>query len=476
MMPVRACVRWVVFSLLAHSTAAAQPPKAGVTLLSRAVERSGGDSALRAIRTVRYEYATQWMRTSFENLPAPAASGGETNVDTRDYVQRIWRYERRFSGSPNMIRDVVRDSVAITDFGRGWEPLSGAYVQERDELFLAAPEQLLIRALDAARAGHARVGVDTTIGGRLHARIMVALDDRDISMFVRRSDAQLTGMRYRAGQPWDFGLAAFGDMEVETWYSRWTVVGHYVVPFDIAINRVGRPYKRLSFTRAQFQVPIVEDSVSVPDAIRARYLSEQRRAMFDMPVDSVRNGPDGLVTFGVPGTPMGAVKNRTGWLVYGAGAAALITERAITRLRTTGTAISAAIVGTMSVAGAGGAPAMSRAGIPVFAAATARPYLTAMFVHQGIPLRHITWITQSGWHTVAGDSVWIEPIDLPDLEGSLIVWDPKRQWLYAGDAPNPAQMRAALTHAGVRGWTVVRMFVRGSATPVADARKLAGLP
>jgi len=440
------------------------------------VARSGGDSALRSLRTARYEYVTQWMRTSFANLPAPAASGVEVNTDWRDYGQGIWRYDRHFLGSPAVIRNVVRDSVAITDLGQGWGPLSGAYVQERDEVFLAAPERLLIRAHDAALAGMVRRGVDTVIGTASHARLLTNLDGREVTLFLRTSDAQLTGVRYRAAQPWDFGLAAWGEMEVETWYSRWTVSGPFLVPYDYAINRVGRPYKRLSMVRVQLNAPVAEDSVLVPDALRARYLAEQRRAMFDVPVDSVGVGPEGFARFGVPGTPLGALRVREGWLLLGSGAAPLITDRALARLRRSGVPVVAAVLGTMTVGGAGGAPSLARAGIPLLGSSAARPFLAAMFAQQGLEPRGITWITGGGWQVIGGDSIWIEPVDLPDVEGGLLVWDPVRQWLYAGDGPGPAQIRGALAVAAERRWPVTRMFVRGSAMPLADVKRLAGLP
>jgi len=454
----------------------AQAPGTPAAMLARAVARSGGDSALRAVRTARYEYLTQWMRTSFAPHPAPAASSVETNVDTRDYGRDIWRYERRFLGSPQVIRDIVRDSVAITDIGRGWEPLSGAYVHERGELFLAAPERLLVRAQDAAQAGRARSGPDTLIGGSPHARVIATLDGREVTLFLRRSDAQLTGIRYHAEQPWDFGLAAWEEMPVEVWYSRWSVSGRYLVPFDLAIHRVGRPYKRLSIVRVQFNAPVVEDSVLVPDALRARYLAEQHRAMFDLPADSLAVSPEGFATFAVPGTPLGALRKRGGWVILGTGAAPLIADRALARLRQDGLPVALGIVGSLTVSGAGGAPTLARAGIPLLAAAPARPFLAAMFAQQGIPMRGITWIAAGGWRVVAGDSLWLEPVELPDTEGSLLLWDPRLRWLYAGDAPTPAQVRGALMIAQERGWPVERMLVRGSAMSVADARRLAGLP
>jgi hypothetical protein len=428
------------------------------------------------VHTARYEYVTQWMRTSFASLPAPAASGVEVNSDWRDYGREIWRYDRRFLGSPAVIRNVVRDSVAITDLGQGWGPLSGAYVHERDEVFLVAPERLLIRVHDAALAGGVRRGADTVIGTASHARLQTTLDGMDITLFLRNSNAQLTGVRYRAAQPWDFGLAAWEEMEVETWYSRWTVSGLFLLPYDYAINRVGRPYKRLSMVRVQLNAPVAEDSVIVPDSLRARYLAEQRRAMFDVPVDSMGVSPEGFARFGVPGTPLGALRAREGWLLLGSGAAPVITDRALARLRQSRVPVVAALLGTMTVGGAGGAPSLERAGIPLLASIAAQPFLAVMFAQQGRELRGITWISVGGWRVLAGDSVWLEPVDLPDAEGGLLLWDPVRHWLYAGDGPGPAQIRGALAVAAERGWPVTRMFVRGTAMPLAEVKRLAGLP
>lgn len=153
----------------------------------------------------------------------------------------------------------------------------------------------------------------------------------------------------------------------------------------------------------------------------------------------------------------------------------MITDRAVARLRTGGPIVTA-VIGTMSIIGAGGAPALATGGIPLIAAADARPFLTVMFRQQGVPLRGITWVSQPGWQVLAGDSLWFEPVDLPDAEGGLLVWDPSRRWLYAGDNAGPAQLRTALGVAASRRWSVDRVLVRGAPMPIAEVRRLAGLP
>jgi len=459
--------------LAATVTPAQETP---VTLMTRAVERAGGDSALRAIRTARLEYVTTWMRTTFADVPSAPALGIEENVDLRDYDRQIWRYERNVGPGIPIIRDVVRDSVAIYDRGRGWQPLSGAYVHERRELFLSSAERLLVTALDAARAGGLSFGADTAIAGATHARLVGTLDGFPATLFLRRSDAQLTGFRFRAAQPWDFGLAAWDEMEVELWYSNWRVTGPLLLPFEVATNRVGVPYKRLTIISAEYNVPLPEDSVAVSDSLRRRYMAEQHRAMFDLAIDSLHTSAEGFTTFAVPGAPLGTVQQPAGWLLYGSGVAPMLADRAVARLRATGQPIVSAIVGTMTVLGAGGAPALARAGIPIVAAEDARTFLAAMFRQQRVPLRGITWVSRPGWQVIAGDSLWLEPVDMPDDDGGLLVWDPTRRWLYAGDNVGPVQIRTALRVAASRHWPVDRVLVRGAPTPIADVRRMAGLP
>lgn len=458
-------------SIIAPRVTVAQDAAA---LVQRAVAHVGGDSALRAVRTARLEYTTSWYRTSFVDAPAPPSLGIEQNVDTRDYTRGIWRYERLFGG-PNRIVDVVRDSVAIMDAGRGWQPLSGAYVTERDELFTLSPERLLVLAADGAASGKLRVAGDTTIEGRPHVRVSGAIAGRPSTLYLRRGDAQLSGYRYRAGQPWDFGLAAWGDMEVNVWYGRWGIVGGVLTPHDVAINRVGRPYKRIAVTRAQYNVPIAEDSVAVSDSLRGRYLREQHRAMFDLSVDSIRTSPEGFTTFGVSGTPLGATRRKDGWLVYGAGVAPLLTERALVKLTQSGEPVAGVVLGAMSVGVTGGVGALAQRKVPMYAAGTARPYLSAMFAQQRAPMTSVRWVTTGGWHMVGGDSLWIEPADLPDAEGALVVWDPRMKSVYAGDGLSPAQARVVIALAGERRWAVAGVYFRGALTPLAQLRRQAGL-
>ena len=121
------------------------------------------------------------------------------------------------------IVDIVNDSVAIRQMPNGiWSSLSIAYVDERHELFAIAPERILLLARDAADL---KLGRDTTIDGVPTARLTATVDRYAMTIFIRRGDGLLAVSRFRAAQPNDFGLTEWGEMEVETWYSRWARPG-----------------------------------------------------------------------------------------------------------------------------------------------------------------------------------------------------------------------------------------------------------
>jgi hypothetical protein len=57
---------------------------------------------------------------------------------------------------------------------------------------------------------------------------------------------------------------------------------------------------------------------------------------------------------------------------------------------------------------------------------------------------------------VAGDSLWLESVDLPDLPGALVVYSPSLHWLYGASTANPLHLDRMLALARARGWSVTR--------------------
>lgn len=472
-----------ITSLLALALVAAPPTNLHVddpvTLLTRAEDRLGGDAALRAVRTVKLEYATHWMRLAFGPQTEAPSAGDELNTDWRDYEQGTWRNARRALG-PRVIAfvDLVRDTVAARGTTAGWGPLNAAYLDERRELWLTAPERLLPRLRDLAAEGGVRQLRDTVFAARPHARLAATLDGTPLVLFLDRTSGLPAGVRFRGAQPFDFGLAGWGTMEVTIWWSRWTAVNGVGMPFVHDVRRLGRPYKRIVVQHAEVNVALDADSLQVSDSLRGRFVREQRRAMFDLPVDSARRLADGVVTFGVPGTPAGALRLRAGWLLVNTGAAGLSLERSVAALaRADVVPVHGALLGSTSLFSAGGLPALSKTAHPLVASVEARPMLDVLRAQWTIPPTAVQTVTQGRWLRLADDSVYVEPLALPDAEGALLAWVPSKRWVLLGDASTAPQLRVALEAVARHGWPVAfAATARGVWRSLADVRRDAGLP
>jgi hypothetical protein len=473
-------------SLLSASPVGAQ---SATTLLDTALARMGGAAAARDVKRARFEMMTQWQRTAFDARPYADQPSYESHSDLRDYEAVAWRNTRRFNNGRSVVEitDVVHDTVAIRRSPGGpggpaspsavaagtWAPLNIAYVDERRELFAMAPERLLLGARDARDL---RSLGDTTIAGAAHARLAATVDGFRTTILLRRSTGFLTAVRFRIAEPNDFGLVPWGEMEVELWYSAWRKQpSGLVYPFQWDVKRVGQPYKRMTVLAATFNPPATPDSFAVTDSLRAAYLATARRPMHDIALDSARIVESRLASFNTPGAPVGAVKLGEGWVLLETGQAPSSIERAAAWLRSAqgGGRIAEALI-TTPATGNGGAAWLAARQTPIHVASGAAPFVDAVLRGHSAPSAGVASVARGRWLRVSGDSLWLEPIDLPDAPGSLMVYVPSLEWIYGASAANPLHLDQLLARARERRWHVSRYgSARGVMTMLTPAQRLA---
>ncbi|HEX8675518.1 MAG TPA: hypothetical protein VF710_26740 [Longimicrobium sp.] len=460
--------------LLAPPAASAQA-RASVAALDTAIARMGGAERLAAVQRVRLEMVTQWQRTTFGEGPYGDAPSYELNTDLRDYTRAAWRNTRRSygGGAWREIVDVVLDSVAIRHLPAGfpspsapggWAPLNVAYVDERRELFAFAPERLLLALRGAPDLRALR---DTVAAGVRYARVAGTVDRFRATLLVRRGDGFPASVHFAEGAPNDFGLVPWGRMEVAIHYSAWRPQEGLVYPFQWDVARVGRPYKRMSILAARFNPEASPDSFAVSDSLRAAYLATARRPMHDLPLASAKRVGTRFASFATFGAPAGAVKVGGQWLLLEAGQAPLSAERATQWLAGAdpGSRMGGAIL-TLAAPGNGGVAHLARERIPVYLAPGALPFVAAMLRGHGVASAPPAPVRSARWLTLAGDSVWMEPIDLPDAPGAMLVYLPSLEWVYSGTMSNPIHRGLVLARVCGRGWAVTRA---GTPSPAFDA-------
>lgn len=461
-----------------HAQSATAPkPAAAAALIAGAADKIGGLDALRAVRTLRLEYTTTWFRHNF----APTPSGGETpssverNVDQRDYERPTWRQVRGFSATQNMV-NIITDTVAQSSFNGNTRALHPAYLDERAELFLMAPERLLPRLHDAATAGKARIIPDTTVGGVRVRGVRAELDGRVVTAWINHN-GWLTAMRIRAGQPLDFGIGAWGVMDVDVTYARWAATQGVGFPGYIGIARVGRPYKELFINAVVPNAPLAADSVVVPDSIRRSFAAIGGKAMSDVPVPTVVADSFGLAALPPQAGALGAVRLDGCWLVLGAGAdqgsmgrlaAALGLEAGPARGGADGRL--AVVIPNASAGSAGGVAWATSRGYKAFVPPGARNLVRALHKQQGAAEKGIVAVNDGAWHKIAGDSVWMEPLDVPDQPAAMLIWVPRLKWAYLGPGTGLVE-RAAWARLDERGFKPTRVgTARGVSLAVEAAR------
>ena len=490
MPPVATCVLWlrasdhrvraiVTFAICpvthmlvaaALSFALASKPDPGArAILDTALSRMGGVAALRSVERMQLDVMTEWQRLELASRGGgePVILSYELSTELRDYTMPAWRYSRRFY-SPNGVSgvvDLVVDSVAAMQLDGRWRAQNVAYVDERDEVFTFAPERVVYLAREAADA---RAVPDTTIDGVRYARVAATIGRFSPTLYFRAGDGLLALARFRAAQPNDFGLAPWGAMDVEIAYSRWQHLGGspLVLPMQLDVRRVGRPYKRMTTISVRVNPAIAADSFVVADSLRQSFLASARKPMFDIPVDSARITGDAFAAFGAPGTPAGAIRIGGRWLVIEAGTAPLSIERSVSVLRRLdpGTAIAGALI--TAPTGAGGTAWLARQATPTWITSTARPYAEAALRGWSVNGTTLRALSGSRWLRVGSDSLRVETVDLPDYPGTPIVYVPALRWAYAWP-PGAVQVDHVFAYIRQRGWHVDR---------VGSARNFTGIP
>jgi hypothetical protein len=424
--------------------------------LDTAIARMGGEAALRRIERPRFEAMTQWLRTSFDGRPFADALSYESHSDLRDYTRMGWRNTRRFlPAAPGQETvDVVVDTVAIRGSGGLFAPLNAAYVDDRAEIFAFAPERLL---LAARAAGDLRALRDTTVGGVAYVRVAATVERFPAVIWLRRDDGMLAAAHFRAAQPRDFGLTAWGTMPVEIWYSRWRPQPSGVrYPTQLDVKRVGQPYKRITYLTVALDTPAAPDSFAVSDSLRRAFVATATRAMFDLAPDSARIVAERFAEFRTNGYPVGAVKLGSQWLLLEGGIAPLSAERALAWLERQGGGGRAtdAVLTSSTTPSAGGSVRLAVSGVRLWAPTGAAAFAREVVAAQGGRATVQAVPAAGRWLRLDADSAWVEPMDLPDLPGSALVYVPSQQWLYAYAAASPVVREVVLARAKARGWSV----------------------
>ncbi|MBL0939273.1 MAG: hypothetical protein IBJ03_10275 [Gemmatimonadaceae bacterium] len=400
-------------------------------LVDSALTRMGGAQLLSSITTMRADVMTQWKRTVFDERPGSDIPSYERHVDLRDYGARRWRNTRTFIPSPASAVDIVDDTVgARTMPGQNGvlatTPLNVAYIDERRQIFAFTPERTMLLARAATDL---RRIADTTIDGIVHARVTGTAEGYPATWFLRRTDRLPTMVRYRSDDTNDFGLAPWALHDVEVWYANWARVNPGVMlPRQRDVHRAGRAYKRMTMMTLALNVAAPRDSFAIADSTVQRYLATERRPMWQVSLDSAQMIEQTFASFPRFLGSSGAVRIGGEWVLFetaqSQGAVQLVHDWLTAR---TGSGVKTGIV-ARPFSGNGGARWFTKPGVSLIGAPGAAGNLRTM--QRGAAPMRLTSVSSARWVRVGNDSLWMEPVDLPDAAGTLLVYSPTLRWIY----------------------------------------------
>ncbi|MBI3789878.1 MAG: hypothetical protein HY275_03265 [Gemmatimonadetes bacterium] len=411
----------------------ADDPRA-VAIVTRAITRMGGDSALRAIRTVRTTSMLQWLQLSWTAASAPNILSFERAASLVDYGARAWRNTRSYPPSEAASVDIVVDTIgARSTLGAGGTtstvPLSVAYVETRRQLFAFAPERMLLAARDA---GGLRALPDTIVNGVLHARVAGTVDGYAATWCFRPSDGLPAFVRFMVDETDDYGLAPWGRHAVEIWWSNWAPMAPgLLLPRQRDTYRVGRPYQRQTVLQLAVNAAAPADSFIISDTVARTFLATQRRPMWAAPLDSARVVGDAFVTFPPFTGAAGAVRVGGQWVLLETGQAPGSTARLAQWLdaQCGGGQVAAGVL-TLPTSGAGGAGWFGANARPLYAAPGSGPLL-AHVRDAANATRAARLVRGERWVRVGTDSLLVMEVETPDLPPALAVYAPSHRWLYS---------------------------------------------
>jgi hypothetical protein len=313
--------------------------------------------------------------------------------------------------------------------------------------------------------------------GLAHARVSATIAGFPTTIFFRRSDGFLAMARYRAGQPNDFGLAGWGDMEVEMWYSRWAkypVPGTpgIAFPTEWDVRRVGKMYKRLTLMAVNFDAVAPADSFAISDSLRAAFaVGASAKPMWELPMDSAKIVEPRLAKFGNPGQSQQAVKMGNTWLMLEGTSVPQRNETDMQWLKQAdpGSSVAGLLI-TSPNSGRGGAAWFAQKKLPVYVAPGSSAAMSATMKNWKQSPSALTVLTKPQWIRVGGDSLWVESMDFPDAPGAAIAYVPSMRWVYAAMAASPLAFDMIVARIRERGWNVDRIGSQRTLTQPIPAR------
>lgn len=418
-------------------------------LMKRALEAMGGESKLRAIRTLRLEgigYRNALEQS--ERPEGPYIVESQKITELRDHQSKQLRRTTTSQTATYEYTEttIVSDGAVATGFngGRLSPGQTGA-----EEWLMLAPESLLITALEASDL---RVEADVILQSVPHHVVSFRWANIPARVYLNKNTGLPTCVELTRPYAYDY-LSVWGDVTTRIYYSFWTLKEggiHYPLQYNIEQN--GMPSREMFITKVDINAPLSVDSFDIPDEVKAAFkrgLSAQGRDIRlgrpDRPILEVASG-----IAQIPGNFNTAIiRQDDGLIILEAPVSSAYSVKVIEEAarRFPNLPIKAAISTSDAWPHIGGVREYVARGIPLYVLDVNQPILKRLLEapHRSRPDLQFTRPRKPDFRVVSDKTILgkganqlvIYPIRTETGERMMMVYFPEHRLLYASDLAQP---------------------------------------
>jgi hypothetical protein len=249
--------------------------------VTEAVKQMGGDSALRALKTVRFEAVGHRNELEQSERPeGPYIVEYDRITQLRDLDRQRWKQTVIMKVGPQpeyRFVTITADGAAKGNFNAQAIPGSHNDLQSAAETLELGPERVLLTALAASDL---RAEADTVLQSVLHHVVDFTWKNRPVRMFLNANTALPSAVEWKSGYPANTFWSVWGDVTTRVSYSFWWLCPggiHYPLQWDFVRN--GLPDRVMTITDIALNAEFPSDAFAISADEKAAF--EKRPATAD---------------------------------------------------------------------------------------------------------------------------------------------------------------------------------------------------
>lgn len=245
-----------------------------VVLIHKALEAMGGESKLRALKSLQFEGIGHTYAVEQSERPeGPWITTYQQTSELRDVVNQRTRFttESKMTLIPQWagVTLIVADGVAMRTRDGKYALGDALQVATTKQDLALAPERILFKALEAPDL---RLEKDVQMQSVSQKPVKFTWNKIPVTIYLNSATNLPTAVEILSSLSYDTYWSVWGDCITRTYYTYWTLEQggiHYPHQFDTERN--GTPLSSFTIINMQVNVSIDEKLFLIPDDVRQKF-------------------------------------------------------------------------------------------------------------------------------------------------------------------------------------------------------------